>query len=209
MSMQPVNLFGFGDGHLKFRIKIPANVTFKIGVIDAWGNQHYVQFPANQTTYGLVRNGDWGQASIPVSDLRGTAIDLRLLSYEFVILEENGASCMFALDDIYWEGGGSTGAPDGGGVAGRRLALQPNAPNPFNARTEIRFDLPAAGIYELEIYDVAGRKVAGFGGVGSAGANSLLWDGRDGRGADLGSGVYYYRLRAGSDTATRQMILVK
>ncbi|MDO9694203.1 MAG: T9SS type A sorting domain-containing protein [Candidatus Latescibacteria bacterium] len=209
MSMQPVNLFGFGDGHLKFRINIPANVTFKIGIIDTWGNQHYVQFPAHQTTYGLVRNGGWGQASIPVSALRGTAIDLRMLSYEFVILEEHGTACLFALDDIYWEGGGSTSVLDEGVVSRRRLDLHPNAPNPFNARTEIRFDLPSAGIYELEIYDVAGRRVAGFGGVGSAGANSLFWDGRDDRGADLGSGVYYYRLRAGADSATREMILLK
>ncbi len=86
-------------------IKIPANISFKIGIIDAWGNQQYVDFPANQTTYGLVRNGEWGQATIPVEDIRGELIDLRMLSYEFVILEVNGASCEFALDDIYWEGG--------------------------------------------------------------------------------------------------------
>ena len=52
-------------------------------------NQKYVDFPANQTTYDLVRNGNWGQASIPVSDIRGEYIDLRMLSYEFVILEVN------------------------------------------------------------------------------------------------------------------------
>ena len=52
MSIQPVNLFNFGEGHLNFRIKIPANVTFKIGVIDTWNNQYYVNFPAGQTKYG-------------------------------------------------------------------------------------------------------------------------------------------------------------
>ena len=103
MSHQPLNLFDFGEGHLNFRINIPANVTFKIGIIDAWGNQEYVEFPAYQTTYGLVRDGQWGQASIPVSDIRGTAIDLRMLSYSFVILEEHGAAVEFALDDIYWD----------------------------------------------------------------------------------------------------------
>ena len=108
MSIQPVNLFNFGEeGHLKFMINIPANISFKIGIIDAWGNQSYVDFPANQTTYGLVRNGNWGQASIPVADIRGEFIDLRMLSYEFVILEVNGASCEFGLDDIYWDGGGT------------------------------------------------------------------------------------------------------
>jgi beta-glucanase (GH16 family) len=109
LSHQPLNVFDFDEGHLNFDIQIPANVTFKIGIIDAWGNQQYVSFPANQTTYGLVRDGQWGQASIPVSDIRGTAIDLRMLSYSFVILEEQGTSANFALDNIYWDSPNSTG----------------------------------------------------------------------------------------------------
>ena len=52
MSMQPVNLFNFSEGHLNFSIKIPSNISFQIGIIDAWGNQSYVNFPSNQTTYG-------------------------------------------------------------------------------------------------------------------------------------------------------------
>tara|TARA_Y100000994_G_C15617143_1_gene411439 strand:- start:77 stop:1039 length:963 start_codon:yes stop_codon:yes gene_type:complete len=105
MSIQPINLSNFSEGFLKFRIKIPQNISFQIGIIDVWGNQSYVNFPASQTTYGLIRDGNWGQASIPISDIRGELIDLRMLSYEFVILEVSGASCEFALDDIYWDGG--------------------------------------------------------------------------------------------------------
>jgi len=45
-------------------IKIPANVSFKIGVIGSWENQNYLDFQANQTTFGLVWNGEWGQATI-------------------------------------------------------------------------------------------------------------------------------------------------
>jgi beta-glucanase (GH16 family) len=209
MSIQPLNLFGFGEGHLKFRIRIPANVTFKIGIIDSWGNQSYVSFPAYQTTYELVRDGAWGQASIPVSVLRGAAIDLRMLSYAFVILEENGTACEFALDDIYWDGGSTTGVEDEVAVPASRFDLHANVPNPFNARTEIRFDLPAAGAYELVIYDLAGRRVKGFRGTGAAGANALPWDGRDAAGADVGSGVYYYHLETAAGSASRKMVLVK
>jgi len=53
----------------------------------------------------ITGNGNRGQATIPVDNIRGEWIDLRMLNYEFVILEENGASCEFALDDIYWDGG--------------------------------------------------------------------------------------------------------
>jgi beta-glucanase (GH16 family) len=208
MSLQPLNLFHFPDGHLKFRIKIPANVTFKIGVIDSWGNQYYVPFPANTTRYGLTRNSEWGQASIPVSDLRGTAIDMRMLSYAFVILEEQGTGCEFAIDDVYYDGGEVTavGDPVPAPQAGVRLA---NAPNPFHSSTELRFELGAAGPYEIEVYDVAGKHVTGFRGTGRAGANTVRWDGRDDQGRDAGAGVYYFRMTAGGRSASRRMVLVR
>ena len=101
LSHQPTNLFNFGGGNIKFSIKIPADVSFQIGITDVWGNQSYVDFPAYTTAFGLVRDGDWGQAVIPVDSIRGALIDLRMMSYEFVILEVNGAQCEFALDDIY------------------------------------------------------------------------------------------------------------
>jgi hypothetical protein len=208
MSDQPVNLFALGDGHLKFRIKIPANVTFKIGVIDSWGNQYYVPFPAGQTKYGLVRNGDWGQAAIPVSDLRGTAIDLRMLSYEFVILEENGTACEFALDDIYWEGGTVAGVAAPGG-APRAAALLTNLPNPFRGSTELRFELPATAAYEIAVFDAAGKRVTGFRGIGRAGANAVRWNGRDDQGRTASPGVYYYRLVSGGLSASRKVVLLK
>jgi beta-glucanase (GH16 family) len=209
MSVQPLNLFDFGEGHVKFRIKIPANVTFKIGIIDAWGNQQYVEFPAYVTTYGLVRDGGWGQAAIPVIDIRGLAIDLRMLSYAFVILEEHGAACEFALDDIYWDDGFTTGIEEGELADGRKLQLFSNVPNPFNAITEIRFELPAAGIYNLDVYDVVGRRVAGFSGIGAAGINTVHWNGRNDRGTNVGSGVYYYRVENDAGSATGTMVLVR
>jgi hypothetical protein len=209
MSIQPLNLFEFGDGHLNFMIKIPAHVTFKIGIIDAWGNQSYVEFPAHQTTYGLIRNGDWAQASIPVSDLRGLSIDLRMLSYSFVILEEGGVACEFALDDIYWSGGATTGLEVDEVVPEHRMSLHANTPNPFNAKTQISFELAKAGVYELAIYDVAGRRVASFGGIGTAGLNQMLWDGRSDTGAVVGSGAYYYSLKTADGVASRKMMLVK
>jgi beta-glucanase (GH16 family) len=208
MSIQPLNLFGFGDGNLNFRIRIPAGVTFKIGIIDAWNNQYYVSFPAYQTRYGLVRDSAWGQASIPVADIRGTAMDLRMLSYSFVILEENGTACAFALDDIYWDAGAVAGVGDEVAAPGRS-GLLTNVPNPFNARTDIRFELAAAGSYEIVVYDVAGRRVTGFSGVGTTGLNTVAWDGRDDGGTNVGSGVYCYRLQTAGSTTQQQMVLVK
>ncbi|MBN2564587.1 MAG: family 16 glycosylhydrolase [Candidatus Eisenbacteria bacterium] len=209
MSMQPLNLFDFGEGHLKFRINIPANVTFKIGIIDAWNNQEYVEFPAYTTKYGLVRDGSWGQASIPVSDIRGTLIDLRMLSYAFVILEEHGTACEFALDDIYWDGGLTSAVGDGEAAAPARQRLHSAVPNPFNAATDISFDLPAGGTYDVAIFDVAGRKVRTFTGVGAAGLNTVHWDGRDDSGRHVSSGTFFCRLQAGTHSETRKLTMVK
>ena len=211
MSMQPVNLLNFGEGHLKFMIKIPGNIAFKIGIIDAWGNQQYVDFPANQTTYDLVRNGNWGQASIPVSDIRGEYIDLRMLSYEFVILEVNGASCEFGLDDIYWDGGTTSSVNENGNLdTPIKFNLQNNFPNPFNPLTTIRYDLPEDGLVNVTIYDVMGKTVKYL--VNShqnAGYKSIQWNATNNTGHPVSAGLYLYTIQAGDFRQTKKMVLLK
>lgn len=206
LATQPLNVFDFGDGTLNFRIKMPANVTFEIGIIDTWGNQSYVEFPAFQTKYGLQRDGEWGQAMIPVQDIRGLAIDLRMLSYAFVILERQGTGAEFAIDDVYWDSGVATSVD--GVATTQRVKLLQNAPNPFNARTQIRFEMDAGGTYELTVFDQAGRRVKTFRGLGVGGENRIAWDGRDDGGHEVASGVYYARL-AGDDASAAKMVLLK
>jgi len=204
MSVQPVNLFNFGDGNLKFMIKIPANISFKIGIIDAWGNQSYVDFPANQTTYGLVRNGEWAQASIPVADIRGELIDLRMLSYEFVILEVNGASCEFALDDIYWEGGISGINDDNGEIFNATgFSVQNNYPNPFNTKTTISYSIPKTVNVEITVYDITGQLVKTLvNKTQNAGTYTVDWTVNN----EL-SGVYFYKIKAGNFIDVKKCIL--
>ncbi len=207
MSRQPLNLFGFGAGNLKFRIRIPANVTFKVGIIDVWGNQSYVELPANVTKYGLVRNGQWGQVSIPVSEIRGTAMDLRMLSYSFVVLEQNGTPCEFAVDDVYWDSGVVTGVEGGGArIDVGRLA---SAPNPFVGLTELRFTLVADAPYELAVYDAAGQRVSSLRGLGRAGENRVRWSGHGDDGRRLAPGVYHCRLVSGAGSETRRVVLLQ
>ena len=211
MSIQPVNLLNFGEGHLKFMIKIPGNIAFKIGIIDAWGNQQYVDFPANQTTYELVRNGNWGQASIPVSDIRGEYIDLRMLSYEFVILEVNGASCEFGLDDIYWDGGATSSVDENENLdTPIKFNLQNNFPNPFNPLTTVRYDLPEDGLVNVTIYDVMGRPVKYLvNSQQNAGYKSIQWNGTNDAGQPVSAGLYMYTIQAGEFRQTKKMVLLK
>ncbi len=85
------------------------------------------------------------------------------------------------------------------------IALHPNYPNPFNATTEITFDLPRALQTSLKVYDVLGREVAELaGGVMGAGSHTIIYDA-----SGLSSGVYFYRLEAGEFGETRKMVFLK
>jgi hypothetical protein len=85
------------------------------------------------------------------------------------------------------------------------MHLAQNYPNPFNPATTITYQLAGTSGVTLKIYDVLGRDVATLlTGTQGAGAHTLHWDA-----TGLPSGVYYYRLVAGSYSQTKKMILAK
>ena len=91
-----------------------------------------------------------------------------------------------------------------------RLVLNQNKPNPFNPTTSISFTLPTKSQVSLKVYDIAGREVRTLvDGVLEAGTNQVTWLGHDNRGNDVSSGVYFYRMTAGKETATKKMVLLR
>jgi hypothetical protein len=90
------------------------------------------------------------------------------------------------------------------------LLLAPGAPNPFNPRTTLSFLLPARTSVRLAIHDVQGRLVRVLvDEVLPAGQHAVEWDGRDGRGQELATGVYLSRLEAGGEVRSQKLALVK
>jgi hypothetical protein len=76
--------------------------------------------------------------------------------------------------------------------AATRLAQ--NFPNPFNPSTRIAFDLEAPATVHLRVYDAAGRLVRSLVDEAMpAGRYVKTWDGRDGAGRQVASGIYFYR----------------
>ena len=104
-----------------------------------------------------------------------------------------------------------TGA-DGGtdGNLPEAFTLQQNYPNPFNAETAINFSLPKAGDYRFRIIDITGRTVKEMElRAAPAGMQTLTWDGKDQRGHDVATGVYFYQVSFGGSTQVRKMVLLK
>jgi hypothetical protein len=101
------------------------------------------------------------------------------------------------------------GSP-GPAAAPRATALTGVAPNPFNPRVEISFDLAADGDAELEVFDVRGTLIATLvHGAQEAGRHVAAWDGRDRSGRPVASGVYFVRLLAGDSQSARKMVLLR
>jgi len=85
------------------------------------------------------------------------------------------------------------------------FALNQNYPNPFNPTTLIKYDLPVDCQVRLDVYNVAGQRVAILvDGWQKVGYKTVSWDAQD-----LASGIYFYRLRAGDFSSIRKMVVLK
>jgi hypothetical protein len=90
--------------------------------------------------------------------------------------------------------------------------LSQNFPNPFNPATTIRYGLPKAERVTLIVYNLLGKEVARLvdNEQNPAGYHAVIWDGRNRNGDPVASGVYVYRLRAGSVViSTKKLTLMK
>jgi len=117
-------------------------------------------------------------------------------------MDAGALSIWTALVDIHPSGGPEAPA--------RRIVLRQNQPNPFNPQTRIDFVIPGAANATLKVYDLAGTHIATLiDRPLAAGPHFAQWDGRDGRGQRVSSGVYLYELQAGDQSVTRKMTLVK
>lgn len=99
------------------------------------------------------------------------------------------------------------------GPSGERsleVCLAQPHPNPMRNQGEVAFSLPALAKAHLAVYDALGRKVKVLlDGRVEAGPHALAWDGRDGAGRLLPSGVYFLRLEAGGVSLTRKLVVLR
>jgi hypothetical protein len=103
-----------------------------------------------------------------------------------------------------------TGVDDGNFHVPGMFTLNQNFPNPFNPETVISFSLDKPGDVTLSVYDILGRTVTTlYRGYLPTGQHQFRWNGADGNGQIVASGVYFYRLSSDQISLTRKMALMK
>ena len=138
----------------------------------------------------MLYNFDGERTRIIVSSLEGNSFSGSVLNVHGEIVSIEMAT--------------AEGAPVAARVIPNEFDLAQNYPNPFNPATNLSFNLPQQSDYELAIYNVNGQKVHTFTGNANAGKVELTWNA-----SANASGIYFYKLTAGSFTATKKMVLLK
>jgi hypothetical protein len=125
-----------------------------------------------------------------------------------VIARDGAGLAGYDDSDNDFSKGTSTDGPGSPEVRGCYLVQ--NTPNPFNPVTTVRFGLPERSPVSLRIYDATGRLVRILAdGYREAGHHETTWDGLDGSGRPVASGVYFCRLAVGDFSEERKMILLR
>jgi hypothetical protein len=97
----------------------------------------------------------------------------------------------------------------------RNLSLQQNFPNPFNSSTLIEFEIPRKTMNKsdeasLIIYDIQGRQVRTLVQANLTPGNyQVSWDGKNGSGRPVPTGIYFYQLQYGGNSEASRMLLIR
>ena len=92
----------------------------------------------------------------------------------------------------------------------KTFALLQNYPNPFNPSTTIEYQIPNTGDVEIKIYNINGELVKTLlVQQQTAGSYTVDWDGKNGYGQTVSSGMYIYRVVFGSSVLAKKMLLIK
>lgn len=134
-----------------------------------------------------------GKLYFDMVDAQGKTICKKVVNNEAIPIKDGGP-----IEPVQPEAKAST------------FKLERNFPNPFNPETVLKFNLPEASRVSLNVYNILGQVVRTL--VDEelpAGAHSVVWDGKNGQGSDVASGVYFYRIKAGDFESTMRMTLLR
>lgn len=97
-----------------------------------------------------------------------------------------------------------------GSLLPAQFRILPNFPNPFNPETTIPFELPRQSEVDAKIYDARGNEIMTLlQQPMAAGSHLLTWQGHDRAGHEVASGLYFLKIQAEEEVATRKMLLLR
>lgn len=132
-------------------------------------------------------NYNWGSAPQSIA-VTGANLNLIYNTYGLVVVQNNAYDSVPTFTPSPWT-----------------ISLSQNHPNPFNPSTTIEFSLPHPQEIQLVVYNIMGQRVATLAeGMYGTGMHRVTFEG-----SGLASGVYVYRLVAGTQVNTRKMILIR
>lgn len=138
----------------------------------------------NQSSPMIVSNGNLGAIVVWQDFRNGNNFDIYETGFNISGLVSTGNNGLLIPDEF---------------------SISQNYPNPFNPSTTINYQLPIAGNVKISIYDALGKNVGTLVNKSqNAGNYNIEWNA-----ANLPSGVYIYKIEAGSFTSTKKMMLIK
>ena len=216
--------------YAKISAEVAPTATFEGASTDVGARFEYDSEAAIGAAFVVFETDQELTSDMLTSDLGDMAMDFRQDGREVKVLFYSlnghvmpaGRTALFAVDGLqeFQITRVELGSADGRFVdvsiatAGPDLPtgyeLSQNYPNPFNPETTIEFALPSASRVELTVFNVLGQQVTTLvKGVCPAGVNRIVWNGTDSDGHAAASGIYLYRLSAGTTVLTRKMMLLK
>lgn len=156
-------------------------------------------------TNPVTTSQEWVSLDAPLDDFTnaGAGTIDRDKIYQ-IVLETAALLDVVYVDNIYFYKDVATSI-DGTEEVPNNFTLDQNYPNPFNPSTNISYTLPANAEVTLEVFNVAGQRVATLvDAFQSTGTYNVTFDA-----SNLASGLYTYRLTTGNSVQVKKMMLIK
>ncbi len=92
----------------------------------------------------------------------------------------------------------------------QEVKLEQNYPNPFNPSTRINYNLSKSTYVILKIYNIRGQEIKTLvNGFQTAGMKFIVWNGLDGQGQKVSSGIYIYQIDTSDFSSSKKMVMVQ
>jgi photosystem II stability/assembly factor-like uncharacterized protein len=148
---------------------------------------------------GVYLSSDYGSSWRPFNDNTAVPVNQILADSTNLYAASNGYGVLFRpLSEI-------TAVEVDRNTVVKDFGLFQNYPNPFNPMTEIRYQTPEISHVTLKVFDILGREVATLvNEQASPGTYTTRWDA-----SGVASGVYLYRMQAGTFVTTKKMLSIR